>query len=83
MLFFAISKLFADKNGKLPPALMLISAAFFNISWKIYDNVLKPTCGDGERTEDKKGKHGQPQIWRPVQAPSDEEKASLLGPESS
>ncbi|KAL2208477.1 hypothetical protein CC79DRAFT_575629 [Sarocladium strictum] len=83
MLFFAISKLFADKNGKLPPALMLISAAFFNISWKIYDNVLKPTFGDGERTEDKKGKHGQSQIWRPAQTPSDEEKASLLGPESS
>jgi hypothetical protein len=78
MLFFGLGRLFADKNGNLPPALMLLTAAFFNLSWRFYDMVLKPVFGDGERTEEKKGKSAHLEAWRAIRCTCDEEKAPLL-----
>lgn len=77
MLFFALGRLFADKNGKLPPALMVLTAAMFNLSWRFYDLVLKPLFGDGERTEEKEDRKGHAVAWRTVQCMPDEEKGGF------
>ena len=81
MALFALGKLFADKHGNLPPVLMVATTAFFNISWRIYDMVMKPVFGDGERTERKETRAVEPHVdgWRKLPVLCDEEKVALLG----
>jgi hypothetical protein len=81
MALFTIGRLFADKDGNLPPVLMVATTAFFNISWRIYDMIMKPVFGDGERTESKKTKTSEIRVggWKKLPVICDEEKAALLG----
>ncbi|KAH8173527.1 gliotoxin biosynthesis protein GliK [Sarocladium implicatum] len=80
MAFFTFSRLFADENGNLPPVLMVLSTAIFNISWRVYDSILKPVFGDGERTESKRQGAQGSNIWEWRNTPlvCDEEKNALL-----
>ncbi len=47
---FALSKLLADKKGRVPSWLRNLLAAVFKAVWIAYDAVFKPIFGDGERT---------------------------------
>ncbi|KAK0391448.1 hypothetical protein NLU13_0949 [Sarocladium strictum] len=78
MMFFKVGQYFADKNGNLPPVLMLLTAAIFNLSWRFYDVVLKHLFGDGERTEEKRDRSAYLHVWRAEPHRCDEEKAKLL-----
>jgi hypothetical protein len=49
-LMFGLSKMFADKNGKVPTWIAAILAFLFKTSWMSYDYVFFPIFGDGERT---------------------------------
>lgn len=79
MIFGA--KIFADKEGKLPRWLVIAATVLFNVIWTSYDILLKPTFGDGERTEDEGGKNSCT-VWSALMYEKrpqvDEEKASLL-----
>ncbi|KAK4499867.1 hypothetical protein PRZ48_008053 [Zasmidium cellare] len=50
LLVFTISRLFADKNGIVPAWSAKLVNAIFEAAWASYDNVFKPTFGEGERT---------------------------------
>ncbi|KAM0350205.1 hypothetical protein ACHAPU_003370 [Fusarium lateritium] len=78
-----LSKVFADKSGKIPRWLAITMTVSFSVTWMAHDNVFKPVFGDGERTEENEGK---PQTRKRSLSgmlnhfPSaDEEKAALLG----
>lgn len=44
------SKLFTDKNGRLPQWMVKLVNAIFEGAWASYDDFFKPTFGEGERT---------------------------------
>jgi hypothetical protein len=46
----ASSRLLADKQGRSPPWLVVVSTAVMNMIWLSYDAVGKRLFGDGERT---------------------------------
>ncbi|KAM5347873.1 hypothetical protein ACJ41O_007697 [Fusarium nematophilum] len=48
----SLSKILADKDGKIPRWLAITVTVLFNVTWMTYDSVFKPVFGDGERTED-------------------------------
>lgn len=75
-LYFLFGRLFADKNGKHPPWLMVYAAVLMNTVWKSYDAAFRPRFGEGERTE----RGGGSAAWRRRQAATscEEEKAALL-----
>jgi len=85
-VFFAIMALsgpLADKDGKLPRWLALATTVFFNLSWMMYDGILKPVLGDGERTEETEQRwgHKKKSSWSQVRQRIphlDEEKVGLL-----
>lgn len=81
-LLFALlglSKLLADKNGRIPKWMGAATNVLFNLVWASYDAVFKRWLGDGERTmeEDEDEVSPAPSWWR---MPSDElrEKQGLL-----
>jgi hypothetical protein len=49
---FGLSRLLADKQGRMPLWLAVAMGTAFNLIWTYYDYVLKPVFGDGERTEE-------------------------------
>ncbi|KAM0281040.1 hypothetical protein ACHAQH_003770 [Verticillium albo-atrum] len=67
------SRLLADKRGRVPLWLAGTMAVVQNSVWMVYDAVLKPIFGDGERTQDK----NERRRWRRGGG-SDEEKTFLL-----
>ena len=71
-----VLKPFAGDDGRLPHWLRVGLTAFFAMEWAAYDHVIKPICGDGERTEEPEEEvgHGRPEGF-PF---ADEEKAGLL-----
>ena len=72
----SIAKLFADENGRSPPAVTFIMTAIFGSVWVAYDWVLKPLFGDGERTQSiKSSRRRRLSMGQPVK---DEEKEPLL-----
>ncbi|KPM45411.1 hypothetical protein AK830_g1235 [Neonectria ditissima] len=52
ILMIMLSKVFADKEGKLPQWMAITMTAMMNLTWMEYDAIFKPFFGDGERTED-------------------------------
>jgi hypothetical protein len=50
LAMFALSRLVAGKNGRVPPWMARLSAAVFYYQWMAYDRFYKPVFGDGERT---------------------------------
>ncbi|KAF4466925.1 hypothetical protein FALBO_6225 [Fusarium albosuccineum] len=52
LLIMIVSKMFANKDGKVPHWLGLIITVMFNLTWMGYDGFFKPVFGDGERTEE-------------------------------
>lgn len=55
MFLFAISRKFADKDGRLPPWLAAVLGSVFKNAWRSYDQWFKPLFGDGERTQHHRG----------------------------
>ncbi|TLD28780.1 hypothetical protein PspLS_04281 [Pyricularia sp. CBS 133598] len=80
MMTFGLGRLFSNKRGIQPLWLQVWTGMFFGMAWKLYDNVMQPLFGDGERTmvkEDKAGRNqGRVSINQPLEA--DEEKRPLL-----
>ncbi|PQE03912.1 gliotoxin biosynthesis protein [Rutstroemia sp. NJR-2017a BVV2] len=58
MAIFALGKMFAGKDGKIPEWLAQFMGRLFRITWKAYDVVFKDTFGDGERTVKEKERDG-------------------------
>ncbi|KAF4975723.1 hypothetical protein FZEAL_7526 [Fusarium zealandicum] len=81
LTLMAVSKIVADKNGKIPRWLAILMMVWFNVNWMIYDGVFKPVFGDGERTEEEKGhRRNRRRSIAPNRPPHvDEEKVELLG----
>ncbi|KAL2889949.1 gliotoxin biosynthesis protein GliK [Ceratocystis lukuohia] len=50
LILMLVAKYVSDKNGKYPTWLAIASNIMFNIIWIMYDNIMKPLFGDGERT---------------------------------
>jgi hypothetical protein len=50
---FAMTKVFADKSGRIPSWLAFLMGIMFQSCWWSYDNFFKGTFGDGERTIEK------------------------------
>ena len=50
LLVFAMGRMFADDEGRLPPWLRELSGAIFKAVWASYDSFFKGVFGDGERT---------------------------------
>jgi hypothetical protein len=50
LALFALSRLVAGKNGRVPQWMAKLSAAVFFYQWMAYDRFYKPVWGDGERT---------------------------------
>ncbi|KAM0701406.1 hypothetical protein Q7P35_011767 [Cladosporium inversicolor] len=50
VLIFALGRLFADKDGIVPPWLKFLTATIFKSVWVSYDKMFKPLFGDGERS---------------------------------
>ncbi|KAI0125867.1 hypothetical protein BJ170DRAFT_451390 [Xylariales sp. AK1849] len=48
--FIGSSRLFADKDGKIPTWLAASMAVMINLAWLSYDGIFKKHFGDGERT---------------------------------
>jgi hypothetical protein len=42
----------ADERGRVPTWIAVVMGIWFSLLWGIYDYVLKPVFGDGERTEE-------------------------------
>ena len=55
ILMLSASKLFADKQGRMPLWIAVCMGGVFNLMWTSYDYLLKPIFGDGERTEEPTG----------------------------
>jgi hypothetical protein len=49
-LLFGLSRVFADKRGKVPSWIAGVLASVFKAAWWSYDTVFYPVFGDGERT---------------------------------
>jgi hypothetical protein len=47
---FGAGRIFADKNGRYPAWLAILSAIIFGSMWASYDSFFKGLFGDGERT---------------------------------
>lgn len=58
MAFFALGKIVADKDGKVPKWFAALMAVLFGTMWGVYDAVFKGTFGDGERSIDDGGDDG-------------------------
>lgn len=52
MFVFALSRIFAGKNGRIPAWLVNVQRKMFETAWRSYDLVFRRIFGDGERTED-------------------------------
>ncbi|KAH7150386.1 hypothetical protein B0J13DRAFT_550067 [Dactylonectria estremocensis] len=80
LLLFFISKLVADKDGKLPHWMVLTMTVMINLIWMEYDAILEPIFGDGERTQEDEGKrnHEWARMFRNRCQTADEEKMRLL-----
>ncbi|KAH8736397.1 hypothetical protein BGZ61DRAFT_441933 [Ilyonectria robusta] len=83
LLMVGISKLVADKDGKLPHWMVIAMTVMINLTWMEYDAIFKPIFGDGERTqddEDKKKRNCErwAKMFRHQSQPVDEEKVALL-----
>ncbi|KAI6351242.1 hypothetical protein MCOR25_010064 [Pyricularia grisea] len=90
VLTFGLGRLFSDERGIQPLWLQVWTGMVFVATWKVYDAVLQPLFGDGERTmvkeEDVRWKQGwngvveksrrKLSINHPIEA--DEEKRPLL-----
>jgi hypothetical protein len=50
LALFALSRLVAGKNGRVPQWMAKLSAAVFFYQWMAYDRFYKSVWGDGERT---------------------------------
>ena len=50
LLIFAMGKMFADDEGRLPVWLKELTGAVFKAVWASYDSFFKGIFGDGERT---------------------------------
>lgn len=50
LVVFALGRILADDNGKIPGWLTHITRTLFRYVWTVYDRVLKDIFGDGERT---------------------------------
>ncbi|KAI9850369.1 MAG: hypothetical protein M1838_005759 [Thelocarpon superellum] len=50
MSVFSLSRLFADKQGRVPPWLAALSGLTFRTLWRSYDDFFKLRFGDGERS---------------------------------
>ncbi|WYZ42490.1 hypothetical protein EsH8_VI_000189 [Colletotrichum jinshuiense] len=83
LLYFVLNKLVANKDGKVPLWLGLGIGILFNVLWIVYDGVLKPVFGDGERTQEDdeggEGRRARRGLLRRRPAYVDEEKVGLLG----
>ncbi|KAF5018554.1 hypothetical protein F66182_9448, partial [Fusarium sp. NRRL 66182] len=53
LTIISLSKVFADKRGKMPRWLVIAMTVTFSVTWMMYDNIFKPVFGNGERTEEK------------------------------
>ncbi|KAF6804305.1 gliotoxin biosynthesis protein [Colletotrichum sojae] len=78
MLYFAVGKALAGRDGKLPGWVDTALAVVFNLLWIVYDSVLKRVFGDGERTIEDSGDGRRRRFWRDVSVGTDEEKVGLL-----
>ncbi|TLS24838.1 hypothetical protein PpBr36_09095 [Pyricularia pennisetigena] len=90
MMTFVLGRLFSNERGIQPLWLQVWTGMVFTVIWKLYDAVLQPLFGDGERTmvkEDKARKN--PALDLVVEKPrrrlsinqpleADEEKRPLL-----
>ncbi|KAI6283983.1 hypothetical protein MCOR28_005443 [Pyricularia oryzae] len=90
VMTFGLGRLCSDERGIQPLWLQVWTGMFFKMSWKLYDAVMKPLFGDGERTmvKENNAKRGQGlnmvvekprrrvSINQPLEA--DEEKRPLL-----
>lgn len=83
LFYFAMTRILADKNGRLPNWFGLLMETIFHLMWSMYDRWFKPRFGDGERTVDEDGDgdgKGVGKGWRPLRGRSsrgDEEKLNL------
>ncbi|KAI5206376.1 hypothetical protein E4T39_02531 [Aureobasidium subglaciale] len=50
VFIFTLNARFADKAGRTPPWLRILSESIFRSCWRTYDGFFKPIFGDGERT---------------------------------
>lgn len=56
MLFsILLGKRLADKNGRPPLWLVIFMGMAVNSLWAVYDCIMKPIFGDGERTQEESG----------------------------
>ncbi|KAK7429972.1 hypothetical protein QQZ08_003594 [Neonectria magnoliae] len=80
VLMIILSKIFADKDGKIPRWMVIAMTVLINLTWIGYDAIFKPFFGDGERTEDDRDKRNQQwaRMFRPKCQNMDEEKVVLL-----
>jgi len=51
LTFMALAKYTADENGRYPWIVAQTMTLLFNTTWVLYDWILKPLFGDGERTQ--------------------------------
>ncbi|KAF6822607.1 gliotoxin biosynthesis protein [Colletotrichum plurivorum] len=78
VLYFAVGKALAGRDGKLPGWVDTALAVVFNLLWIVYDSVLKRVFGDGERTVEDSDGGRRRRFWRDVRVGTDEEKVGLL-----
>ncbi|KXH24908.1 gliotoxin biosynthesis protein GliK [Colletotrichum salicis] len=84
LVFFALNKKVANKEGKVPVWLGVTLGVVFNLFWMVYDAVLRPVFGDGERTQedgdddDGEKRWAMGRSWRGQGVGVDEEKVGLL-----
>ncbi|KIW03237.1 uncharacterized protein PV09_05459 [Verruconis gallopava] len=51
LFFFALTKMYQDKDGKVPAWVANLGNMIFTAVWTSYDSIFKPIFGDGERTD--------------------------------
>ncbi|KAK1450329.1 gliotoxin biosynthesis protein GliK [Colletotrichum melonis] len=82
LVFFALNKKVANKEGKVPVWLGVTLGVVFNLLWMAYDAVLRPVFGDGERTQEEEGDEKKRWVrgrsWSGRVGCGDEEKMGLL-----
>ncbi|KAG7059291.1 gliotoxin biosynthesis protein GliK [Colletotrichum scovillei] len=84
LVFFALNKKVANKEGKVPVWLGVTLGVVFNLLWMAYDAVLRPAFGDGERTQEEEEEGDEKRGWVRARSWSgrvgrgDEEKMGLL-----
>ena len=71
-----ISEWLADEDGRYPPLVSALLNVTFNLVWIAHDTIFKPIFGDGEATEESRGKK-QRRLSIGLPLP-DEESAALL-----